>query len=36
MAAMLFPTLAVAAFALAFAIGFLFRRHRRNSPASHE
>ncbi len=36
MAAMLFPTLAVAAFALAFAIGFLIRRRRRNSPASHE
>jgi hypothetical protein len=36
MAAMLFPTLAVAAFALAFAIGFLMRRRRRNSPISHE
>jgi hypothetical protein len=36
MTAMLFPTLAVAAFALAFAIGFLIRRRRRNSPASHD
>ena len=35
MAAMLFPSLAVAAFVLAFAIGFLIRR-RRNSPTSHE
>ena len=35
MAAMLLPTLAVAAFVLTFAVGFLIRR-RRNSPASHE
>lgn len=36
MAAVLLPTLSVAAFVLAFAIGFLIRRRHRNSPASHD
>ena len=36
MAAMLLPTLSIAAFVLTFAVGFLIRRRRRNSPSSHE